>query len=396
MPWMEVSAMNAKVSFVSDFLNQRFFTVSELCNRYGIARKTGYQLVDRYLEEGVDGLKERSRRPHFCPHKTPENVEQVLVALRKKYPAKGAKKLVKPFKRLHPSWALPSEATISNIISRNGLIVERRRRPRHSHPGRPISVPQAPNQLWGGDYKGEFKMGNGDYCWPLTISDIYSRQILCCTGLLSPNLKETMSLFAKTFRKYGLPERIRTDNGTPFAASTSLGRISNLSAWWIRLGILPELIEPASPAQNGIHERMHRTLKAEILRKPAHSLGAQQKVFDDFVQDFNYERTHEALGQETPASVYKHSQREMPTKLPPIEYPSHFETRRVSRNGGIRWHHDWVNASQILAEEYIAFEQFDDGLYHVYFSFVQIGRFDERKGKIETDRSNARMHFGVY
>lgn len=394
MPWNgEVSTMDFKISFIGDLINQRFTNFRSLCERYGITTKTGYKFKKRYESEGPDGLKEKSKRPINSPNKTPEHIEKAFVDLRCKHPDRGAKKIVIPYIKKHPTWDIPSEATISNIIKRNGLVETHRRRMRLQHPGRPYTAVSASNQLWGIDFKGQFKTLDGVYCYPLTITDSHSRCILACEGLLGPKLDDTKRILTKVFREYGLPERIRSDNGIPFSSAIALGRLSQLSVWWIRLGIFPELIEPGSPQQNSRHERMHKTLKAATTRPPAANLRSQQRKFNSFVNDFNNERPHEALGQKTPASVYTQSPKNFPSKLPQVEYPSHFEVRRVSRNGGIRWNNKWVWASQPLEEEFIGFEEIDNGLYNVYFGFVLIGRYDERSQHIETFRTNIRYDF---
>lgn len=394
MPWnKEVSTMDFKVSFIGDYLNERHASFSSLCWHYGITRKTGYKYIDRYKAEGAQGLAEKSKKPLNSPNKTPSNVEAAFVELRKKHPDRGAKKLVIPYTKAHPQWFIPSEATISNIISRNGLVEAHKKRMRQPHPGCPYTAVDSSNQLWGIDFKGEFKTLDGVYCYPLTVTDSHSRYILACEGFLGPNLYDTKRALTIVFKEYGLPERIRSDNGTPFSSGISLGRLSRLSVWWIRLGIFPELIEPGSPQQNSRHERMHKTLKAATTRPPAANLRTQQKKFDAFVDEFNTDRPHEALGQKPPASVYTPSPRPFPSKLPPVEYPSHFEVRRVSRCGGFRWKCKWIRASSALEEDYIGFEEIDNGLYNVYFSFVLIGKFDERRRYIDTFRSNNKYNF---
>lgn len=246
-------------------------------------------------------------------------------------------------------------------------------------------MPETPNAVWTTDFKGQFRMRDGELCYPLTVADGAVRFLLACRALRSVRTEETRPMFERLFRERGLPDRMRSDNGVPFA-TTALGRLSALSVWWIRLGILPELIEPGHPEQNGRHERMHRTLKRETLRPPAANLRAQQRVFDRFQEEFNNERPHEALGQRTPASVYMPSPRAYPSRLPTLEYPAQCEVRRVSHNGGIRWQNHWVNVSHVLAEEYIAFDEIDDGLWTVYFGPMVLGRFHERLLRIEDDR----------
>jgi len=230
--------------------------------------------------------------------------------------------------------------------------------------------------------KGQFKTGDGRYCYPLTIADGATRYLLACRALTSVRTVEARPVFERLFRTYGLPERLRSDNGVPFA-TTALARLSPLSVWWIRLGIRPELIEPGHPEQNGRHERMHKTLKAEATRPPRADRRTQQRRFDTFRTEFNEERPHEALAQATPASCYAASPCAYPTRLAPLEYPAHCEVRRVSRNGGIRWHNHWVNVSHVLGDEYIAFEEIDDALWQVSFGPIALGRFHEALLRIE-------------
>lgn len=384
MPWKSVNPMEEKVRFIGDYLNG-LFDFSELCDRYGISRKTGYKWVDRYVEEGVDGLKDKSRKPKYHPRMTPEDIVKEILTIRKRHPSWGGSKILKIMDRKNLGWELPSRATVYEILNRHGCIEKKRRKPRRSHPGKPTTVANSPNSLWTADFKGQFKTRNGVYCYPLTIADSYSRYLLDCRGLLGTTLKDTKRVFKRMFNKYGLPERIRTDNGIPFA-SNALGRLSQLSIWWIRLGVFPELIEPASPQQNGRHERMHRTLKAETTRPPEYTLQKQQHRFNVFLKEFNEVRPHEALGQETPASKYKCSTRKMPRRLPQIEYPGHYEVRRVSNNSGVRWNHVRIPVSQILAGEYIGLEEVDDGLWDVFFGPVWLGRLDERLKRIVDER----------
>jgi hypothetical protein len=240
----------------------------------------------------------------------------------------------------------------------------------------------AANAIWTTDSKGEFRTRDGVYCHRLSIDDGYSRFRFACHGLPSTATAFVQPVFRRLFREYGLPARIRSDNGVPFA-TIALGRLSTLSVWWVRLGILPDLIEPSSPQQNGRHERMHRTLDAEATKRPEAQARTQQRRFDAFRAEYDTERPHEALGQATPASRYTASTHSYPERPPELEYPAHREVRRVSRNGGIRWHNAWVNISHVLAEEYVAVEEIDDGIRSVTFGPLVLGRFDKRRGRLE-------------
>jgi putative transposase len=381
MPWSHTSPMDQKTQFIADYLRDRL-SMTELCALYSVSRKTGYKWVDRYLTHGPQGLEERSRRPSTSPRHTPDYVVAAILEARQRHPSWGAKKLVSILHTRHPRWPWPARSTVCDILSRHGLVPKKRKRRSIGHPGKPISHIGAPNDVWSADFKGHFKTGDGRYCYPLTITDGYSRFLLSCQALSSTSVAEAKPVFTRVFKEFGLPQRIRTDNGVPFATNT-LGRLSQLSAWWVRLGILPEFIEPGKPQQNGRHERMHRTLKAETTRPPGATLRAQQRKFNHFREEFNHERPHEALDMRTPAACYEPSPRKMPHKLPPLEYPDRFEVRYVSANGGIRWHHHWVNVSHVCVGAYVGLEEIDDGVWNIYFGPLKLGRFLERHMRIE-------------
>lgn len=382
MPWSQTSPMDQRTQFIADYLRE-VLSVSELCDLYGVSRKTAYKWIDRYLRQGPAGLEERSRRPQSSPNRTPDEVTQALLEARRRHPSWGGKKLLTLVHKRHPRWDLPHRSTVCDILNRHGMVPKKRQRRRIGHPGKPTTAILAPNDVWSADYKGQFKTGDGIYCYPLTVADGFSRYLLGCQALNSTAVAEAKPVFTRLFKEYGLPKRIRTDNGVPFATNT-LARLSSLSAWWVRLGILPEFIEPGKPQQNGRHERMHRTLKAETTRPPAGSLPSQQRKFNVFREEFNHERPHEALDMQTPASLYQPSTREMPEKIPPLEYPDRFEVRYVSANGGIRWKkHTWVNVSSVCIGEYVGLEEIDDGIWNVYFGPLKLGRLDERHMRIE-------------
>ncbi|MBI3607851.1 MAG: transposase [Nitrospirae bacterium] len=381
MPWSQTSPMDQRIQFIADYLREAL-SMTELCDLYGVSRKTGYKWIDRYLRHGPMGLEACSRKPRVSPNQTPEALVTAILDARRRHPSWGAKKLLRILQQRHPRWPWPGRSTICDILSRHGLVSSPRRRRHIGHPGKPTTQILAPNDTWSADFKGQFKTGDGRYCYPLTVTDGFSRYLLGCQGLLSTAVHEAKPVFRRLFHEFGLPQRIRTDNGVPFATNT-LARLSSLSAWWVRLGILPELIEPGKPQQNGRHERMHRTLKAETTRPAAGSLRAQQRRFNRFREEFNLDRPHEALDLQTPAAVYAPSPRHMPEKLPPLEYPDRFEVRYVSANGGIRWNHDWVNVSTTCAGEYVGLEEIDDGIWNVFFEPLKLGRLLERQMKIE-------------
>jgi len=379
MPWKGVTVSEQRVNFIRDY-RLGYYEVSELCERFGISRKTGYKWISRWEEEGPIGLEDRLRRPHGCPWQTEGQIVEELIARRKARPTRGPKKLLAQIERKHPDWELPAVSTAARILSNAGL-VQSKGRGRRAHPGCPKHRAEGPNEIWGADYKGQFRMGNGQYCYPQTVSDLHSRFLLGCDGHPEISLQRTREHFVSLFRTYGLPDRIRTDNGAPFA-SNALGRLSQLSVWFIKLGIYPELIEPGEPQQNGIHERMHRTLKEEATVPPGSSMRAQQRKFDAFRLEFNTERPHEALEMKMPAEVYRSSPRVLPTRIAVYDYPLHYQVRKVSRAGTIRMHTKQFFVSSTLMEDYVGLEEVDDGIYDLFFCFYQIGRYDLRKNKI--------------
>jgi putative transposase len=393
LPFEETRVMDQRQRFVHD-AHCSLMSFSELCRRYGISRKTGYKWLERWITAGPEGLRDRPSRPRQSPLATPATVVEAILEVRRRYPDYGAKKVTWYLERNRRDLQLPSRTTIHNILHRHGLVAPRRRRVRRWHPGRPTTEAAYPNAIWSTDYKGQFRTRDGLYCFPLTVQDIHSRYLLGCQGRLDVSIEGAKPVFTQLFREYGLPERIRSDNGAPFA-SNALGRLSQLSVWFIRLGIIPELIEPASPQQNGKHENMHLVLKRQATRPPQANLRCQQRVLNTFRQDYNWVRPHEALSGALPSDLYRPSPRPYPRRLEPVSYPNHFEVRLVSRNGGIRWCNNWVNVSHLLAEEYIGFEEVDAGRFDVYFGPVWLGRFVEQKLRIiDGDGRSARRKGG--
>lgn len=380
MPWEGVTVSEQRRNFIRDY-TEGYYNKSELAERFGISRKTVHKWINRFKAEGLTGIEERSRRPKSCPWQTDPRIVEQLVALRKASPSRGPKKLLGKLRKLHRFVELPAESTVAHILDREGL-VKATRRHRRAHPGCPKHAATAPNDIWAADYKGQFRLKNGQYCFPLTVSDLYSRTVLGCEAHAAVSMEQTIACFLRLFREYGLPNRIRTDNGVPFA-SCALGRLSTLQVVCIKYGVYPELIEPGKPQQNGIHERMHRTLKQEATIPPSSSLRAQQRRFDSWREEFNTDRPHEALGMVSPAEVYRRSPRQMPEHLEVYDYPAHYLVRRVSRCGTIRVFHNQVFVTQTLNQEYVGLEEVDDGIYDLYFCFYQIGRYDLRRNKIE-------------
>ncbi len=389
MPWSVSTPMSERQQFVED-AQRGLYSMVDLCARYHISRRVGYKWLARYEVEGLAGLTDRSRRPRACAHQVDAAVTALLITTRRAHPTWGPRKLLAYLERRHTGVRWPAASTVGELLKREGLVLPRRRRRSLGHPGRPTTPMEAPNAVWTADFKGQFKTGDGRYCYPLTIIDGYSRYLLACEGLRGVTHAESRPVFERLFRTMGLPARIRSDNGVPFATS-ALGRLSQLSVWWIKLGITPELIEPAHPQQNGRHERLHKTLKAEATKPPAHTARGQQRRLHAFQREFNEERPHEALGGDTPVSYYHRSARPYPARLADPEYPAHFEVRYVSRNGGVRWRNRWVNVSHVLAEEYVGLEEVEDGVWSVYFGPVLLGRFDERDYRIHGAHNRNRL-----
>jgi transposase InsO family protein len=377
MPWKEVNPMQQRILFIADYLRE-VSSLTGLCAHYGISRKTGYKWLQRFEQSGLDGLAEQSRKPVTCPAQTPYRIQQAIIELRQQFQCvPGAKKLQALLVQRYPSEIIPSTSTIYNILNRAGLVASRRRKRRVAPYPQPFAPVKQMNEVWSVDYKGQFKLRNGQWCYPLTVMEHKSRYLCACDALKGPRLKETQAAFIRIFREYGLPVRMRSDNGVPFA-STARGGLSQLSLWWIRLGILPERIEPGKPQQNGRHERMHRTLKQAATRPPSKSMRSQQQRFDAFCEEYNHQRPHEALQQQTPASQYTPSARQYPERLPELQYPDYFDVRKVSTNGVVYWRNKLVYVSHLLKDEIVGLEEIEDGLWQVYFGPVTIGQFNER------------------
>jgi transposase InsO family protein len=372
--------MEQRADFIREF-ESGLFTMTELAAQYGISRKTGYKWVVAYEARGLAGLQDRSRRPHRSPHATAAEVVDAILALRRRHPRWGPKKLLAVAQRRHHAEAWPARSTIAALLKRRGLVTLRRRRePPSRATGSVRGEITRPNAVWTVDYKGEFLTGDQRYCYPFTLRDGLSRYVLRCDALTAHTLAVTRPRFERAFAEYGLPDRIRSDNGPPFGGP-GLGRLSTLAAWWIRLGIVPERIAPGHPEQNGSHEQFHRGLKAETARPPARSATAQQRRFTRFCAEYNQDRPHESLQQTVPAQHYHRSSRAMPRRLPPLEYPGHAQIRRVDQNGYVSWRTP-LFVSVALADQPVAFEEVDDGIWTVTFASLVLGRFDERRHHI--------------
>lgn len=380
MPWKEVKPMDQKVLFIADWLRD-ISSFTSLCRQYGISRKTGYKWIQRYDQTGVDGLHEASRKPHDSPFQTPYPVRQAILKYRHhKGMVLGPKKIRALLAEDFPNETPPSKTTIYNVLHSAGMIHKRRRKNRVAPFPQPFAPADDVNVVWSADFKGHFRLKDGTWCYPLTVMDHHSRYLLGCIGLEGPRSAETRQAFELLFQTYGLPQRIRTDNGGPFASKAVSG-LSRLSAWWIRLGIAPERIEPGKPQQNGRHERMHRTLKQAATRPPQQNLASQQKSFDQFRQSYNQDRPHEALQQKTPASCYRRSERIYDGVPRDLHYPDYFEERTVQHNGVVYYRSHMIYVAELLRGQKVGLSQVDSETWDVYYGPVHLGRINERSAE---------------
>ena len=384
MPWKRETPMDQRIKLIGDWLSGDYGK-SGLSRRYGVSRPTVDKWIGRYEAKGASGLEERSRAPRHCPHQTDEAVAARLIKAKLQHMDWGPKKLVRYLSLKSPEIRWPAPSTAGELLRRQGLVSQRVRRTRTPPYSHPFHGCDAPNQVWSVDYKGQFKMGNGRWCYPLTVTDNDSRYLLVCQALARPRLLETRPWFEWVFREYGLPDAIRSDNGSPFA-SVGLGGLSALSVWWIRLGIIPERIKPGRPDQNGRHERMHRSLKAATLKPPAQDLRRQQEVFTTFRREFNVERPHEALEMNTPVSRYRPSEKSYPDLLPEIGYGDAFEVRKVRSNGEIKWQGRLLYVSEALIGQPVGLKEADNDQWALYFSTFHIGNLNAKNNRFETPK----------
>jgi len=373
MPWKECSVMDERLRFVAKLLDGE--SMSDVCREFGISRKTGYKIFTRYKNHGVEALSDRSRRPVRYANQLPLQIETLIVTLKREKPHWGARKIRELLvRRLDGDVRIPAKSTIHAVLHRHGLVNAIRRRT-HRASGTPLSAGIAPNDLWCADFKGEFKLGNGHYCYPLTVTDHASRFLLVCEALDSTREDTAITAFEQLFLERGLPVAIRSDNGVPFASPNALFNLSKLSVWWLRLGISIERIRPGHPQQNGRHERMHLTLKKEATRPPGTNSLQQQARFDSFVREFNTERPHEALRMKTPAQLYTASPRPY-AGLPDVTYPLHDRDVVVTACGRICMHRKRINLSTVLAGQRVGIKEVDEGIWIVSFMHYDLGFID--------------------
>jgi putative transposase len=376
MPFEERNAMEGRNEFIDRWSGKQE-TIKDLCEWFGISRKTGYKWIHRYDEGGREALADRSRAPHHHPQQIETKRAAAIIGARQQHPSWGARKLLNLLEEQKPLQNWPAASSIGELLKREGLIVARRKRQRTPPYTQPLAHAQAPNQVWCADFKGWFRCQDGERCDPLTITDAYSRYLLRCRVVGKTDGIHVRGIFEAVFRECGLPEAIRTDNGAPFA-SPAPGGLSRLSMWWLKLGIRHERIEPGCPEQNGRHERMHRTLKAETANPPAANVGRQQVRFLEFEREYNELRPHQALSYQKPAELYVGSLRRYPVRLPELEYPSGVHLRRISQQGSLKWKCERTFLSQVLARETVGLLEVEEELFEVYYGPVMLGWFDGR------------------
>jgi transposase InsO family protein len=380
MPWKETCAVEERRAFIEAW-SSREFEMAELSERFGVSRPTAYKWVERYRLEGEAGLADASRAPHHHPNAADEHQVAAILALKRRYPRWGPVTIRDWLLRERGQQSWPAASTVGQILARHGLVQARKRRRRTAPQSLPLAAADRPNAVWSADFKGNFALGNRRVCYPLTITDNYSRFLLCCQGLYHPDGRHCRPYFERCFRDHGLPCAIRTDNGPPFA-SLALAGLSALSVWWIKLGIRPERITPGCPQENGRHERMHRTLKDSTTSPPKATLNAQQHAFNRFGDEYNRVRPHRSLERDSPAHRYRASPRPYPERLPEIAYPAELILRKVKSGGHMKWHGAAVYITKILEGEYIGLKALDNDCYEVYFGMLPLGIFDARRGRI--------------
>lgn len=372
--------MDQKVKLIADWLDENY-SITELSKKYGVSRKTIYKWLERYREEGISGLEEKSRASHTHPNKTENNIVNQIIEYKLKHKTWGPKKIVINLKRIYPEENWPSVSTTGDLLKKNDLVNEKKVR-KHVHQYQDHFVDcTKPNDVWSADYKGQFYTKDKKVCYPLTVTDNCSRFLIACDALEGPRYIETRACFERIFREYGLPLAIRTDNGIPFSGM-AVGGLSRLAIWWIQLGIIPERIIPGKPQQNGRHERMHRTLKDAALNPVGVNLSDQQNKFDFFRIEYNTERPHESLGMQLPIELFKKSDRSYPGLIKPVEYPDDFQVRNVKPSGEISFGSNTYYISELLSGDKVGLKEISGGLWQMNYSFHKLGYIDLDRKKI--------------
>lgn len=373
MPLKETTIVDWREQMALAVIRERM-NVSEAALAYGVSRPTVRQWRDRYLEEGRAGLVDRSHAPHTCPHRVTPEVEELVLEVYRKWRF-GSKKICRRLEDDYPDLDRPARSTVDEILKRNGCVKQQKKRPKTRSPfGRPFPA-EAPGDVHTIDHKGDFPMGNGKRCYPLTMVDAFSRFLLACEALESTSLDEAWPVIVRVFKEHGLPRAVHSDNGSPFGTPHS--RVSTLSVRLMKLGIQPVFSRPGKPQDNGSHERMHRDLKARTTRPPERDSASQQLSCNSFRHFYNFERPHEGIGQERPATLHRSSPRPYPKRIPKPDYPAHFEKRTIKNNGCLRWRNELIYLAHGLKGETVALEPVDDQVWRVFFYGFVIATLDE-------------------
>ncbi|HEX8409871.1 MAG TPA: IS481 family transposase [Thermoanaerobaculia bacterium] len=382
MSWKEEDATGERAAFIKAYLTKRY-RVADLCAVFGVSVKTGHKTINRFRQGGLPALANRSRASHTHPNATPEEVARLIIEVRHDHPRWGPLKVLQYLEAKYPDVKLPATSTAGDILAREGLVSKRRRRRPSIDPLKPQIGPITyPHQVNNIDFKGQFRTRDGRWCYPLTMTDTFSRSLLLCKALHGPTFADTKAALERCFREHGVPAAMRSDNGEPFISSRSLGGLSRLGVWLVKLGVHRHRSRLASPQDNAVHERMHRTLKEETTLPPARNLREQQKRFDSFTREYNEVRPHQSLDGKTPSSLYAPSPRPFPERLPTIEYERHVQVRSVRTDGTIKWKGEHVYVSQALSGNPVGLVETDVGIWTVMFASVIIGIFDESEGHI--------------
>ncbi|KTC97562.1 DDE-type integrase/transposase/recombinase [Legionella erythra] len=382
MPWIETEPMNEKVKFISAYLNKEAATFLELCERFNISSKTGYKYINRYKEEGIDGLKERSKAPRVQANRMARHIEQSILDVKSHYPNWGSKKIKNWLQQEKSDVLWPAKSTIDDLLKRHGLVTQTKRKRSVTPYTQPFVLCGQSNDSWSIDYKGQFLLGDKQLCYPLTVTDNFSRYLLAVEGSKQISGAEVKKTLTYLFVEYGLPLAIRSDNGVPFASHAVAG-LSELSVWLIKLGVVPERIRKGHPEENGRHERMHLTLKKETASPPQYNQVQQQQRFNAFRTEFNEQRPHEALNFNRPAWLYTHSTREFPSKIPDVQYGNDFDiTRKIRTNGTMKWRGKELFVSETLIGETIGMKVHSETEWLLHFSFLPLALFDEKTLKV--------------
>jgi transposase InsO family protein len=379
MPWKECSVVDERMRFIAKVIEGHSMT--DVCRQFGISRKTGHKIWSRYKDSGSEALNDRSRRPVHYAHQLPFQVEQAILSLKNEFKTWGAPKIREKLKKRFPAFKLPAKSTIHAVLDRHGLVTPRRGRYRFKSQGTELIEGQKPNDLWCTDYKGQFLLGNKKYCYPLTITDHKSRYLITCEALENTQEQYALTAFERTFKEFGMPDAIRSDNGAPFA-SVGLFGLSKLSVWWLRLGIKIQRTKPGNPQQNGRHERMHLTLKKEATKPSGKNILQQQAKFDDFIDQYNNDRPHEALNMKCPGEIYVKSKK-IYKGLPQLEYPGHDRIMTVTHCGRICMDGLKINFCKSFAGQLVGIREVEEGVWLVSFMNYDIGYFDVEIKKVE-------------